>query len=594
MFILDRTMAGRIPQTFIDDLLTRIDIIDVIDGYVPLKKAGRNHQAVCPFHDEKTPSFTVSQEKQFYHCFGCGANGTAISFLMDYAGMDFIEAVEDLASRAGLEVPREGGAPGPKESGITELYELMEMVIRHYCKQLREHPQSQRAIDYLKSRGLSGQLAADYELGFAPPGWDSLMNALGGSNAALSRLDKTGMIIKRDNGGYYDRFRDRIIFPIRDQRGRAIGIGGRVLDDGTPKYLNSPETPIFHKGRELYGLYQARRKNKDIERLFVVEGYMDVMALAQHGISNAVATLGTAVTPEHMERLFKVCLQVVFCFDGDNAGQKAAWRALEIVLPLLRDGRQVFFMLMPEGEDPDTFVREHGPEKFEDTKNHVPLSDFLLDKLRENIDLDTREGRALLVEKSASYLAKLFPGALQELLINDLARLSQFTPEAYRQLLQNKQPVNPKNEQHLGNRIPARQGERTNHISKAIRLLLHQPQIGLDQKLIERLSEVRLQGVDFLLELLNYILQHPQTSCAGILEHWRDTKFEHRLRELAAMETPLLSDEITIEESHIKNEFLDYISKIESDFRKKQRESQLQNLKKPDDLRRLRDPSQNK
>ena len=593
MFILDRTMAGRIPQTFIDDLLTRIDIIDVIDGYVPLKKAGRNHQARCPFHDEKTPSFTVSQEKQFYHCFGCGANGTAISFLMDYAGMDFVEAVEDLAARAGLEVPREGGTPGPRESGITELYELMEMVVRYYCKQLREHPQAQLAVDYLKKRGLSGQLAAEYELGFAPPGWDNLMTNLGGSNASLLRLDKTGMIIKRDNGGYYDRFRNRIVFPIRDQRGRAIGIGGRVLDDDTPKYLNSPETPIFHKGRELYGLYQARRKSKDMERLFVVEGYMDVLALAQHGISNAVATLGTAVTPEHLDRLFKVCSQIVFCFDGDSAGQKAAWRALEIALPVIRDEHQVYFMFMPEGEDPDTFVRQYGSDRFEDPAGYVPLSDFLMNKLRENIDLDTREGRALLVEKSIPYLAKLPSGALQELIINDFAKLTQLTPETYRQFLQDKQPVKRDYKRNLNARSAPDHGERTNHLSKAIRLLLYRPQIGLDQGLTDRLNEVREQGVDFLLELLDYILQHPETSCAGILEHWRGTKYGRRLHELAAMEMPLLSDEISIDESHIKNEFMDYISKIEKDFRKKQRESQLQNLKKPDDLRKLRDPSQN-
>ncbi|HKK16132.1 MAG TPA: DNA primase, partial [Gammaproteobacteria bacterium] len=299
-------MAGLIPQQFIDDLLTRIDIIDVIDGYVPLRKAGRNHIARCPFHDEKTPSFTVSQEKQFYHCFGCGANGTAIGFLMEYAGMDFVEAVEELAGRAGLEVPREGGQPS-RDSGVTELYELMEMVVRYYCRQLREHPEAQRAVDYLKERGLTGQLARDFELGFAPAGWDNLVNELGGSDAALQRLAKTGMIIQRENGGYYDRFRDRIMFPIRDQRGRAIGMGGRVLGDGTPKYLNSPETPIFHKGRELYGLYQVRHKQKSIEQLFVVEGYMDVLALSQHGIGNCVATLGTAVTQDHMERLFKVC-----------------------------------------------------------------------------------------------------------------------------------------------------------------------------------------------------------------------------------------------------------------------------------------------
>jgi DNA primase len=583
-------MAGRIPQNFIDDLLNRIDIIDVIDGYVPLRKAGRNHQARCPFHDEKTPSFTVSQEKQFYHCFGCGANGTAISFLMDYAGMDFVQAIEELASRAGMEVPREGGGGSTKENESTELYELMEIIVRHYCKQLREHPEAPRAVDYLKGRGISGQLAADYELGFAPAGWDGLINTLGGSDAALLRLARTGMIIKRDSsGGYYDRFRDRIIFPIRDQRGRAIGVGGRVLGDGTPKYLNSPETAIFHKGRELYGLYQAKRKLKDLERVFVVEGYMDVLALAQYGIQNVVATLGTAVTPEHLDRLFKVCPQLVFCFDGDTAGQKAAWRALEISLPLIRDGRQVYFMFMPEGEDPDTFVREHGAEKLTDTGTHVPLSDYLLNTVRENLDLDSREGRALFTEKAIPYLAKLPQGALLELLLQDIAKQSQLSVDSLKQLLKGKQFLaTPIIDQKKINRVMPGKGQ-LSPLSKAIHLLLHNPNIGKEQELIERLQTINDKGVEFLLELLGYINEHPDTTCAGILEHWRDTKYERRLRELSALENPLLSDEISLEESHIKNEFMDYISKIESNYRKKQRESRHKDLKHPDDLRKIRD-----
>jgi len=580
-------MAGRIPQNFIDDLLNRIDIIDVIDGYVPLRKAGRNHQANCPFHDEKTPSFTVSQEKQFYHCFGCGANGTAISFLMDYAGMDFVQAIEELASRAGMEVPREGGS-NPKENESTELYELMEIIVRHYCKQLREHPEAHHAVDYLKGRGISGQLAAGYELGFAPSGWDGLINTLGSSDAALLRLARTGMIIKRDNGGYYDRFRDRIIFPIRDQRGRAIGVGGRVLGDGTPKYLNSPETAIFHKGRELYGLYQAKRKLKDLERVFVVEGYMDVLALAQYGIQNVVATLGTAVTPDHLDRLFKVCPQLVFCFDGDTAGQKAAWRALEISLPLIRDGRQVYFMFMPEGEDPDTFVREHGAEKLTDTANHVPLSDYLLNTLGEDTDLSSREERALLAEKVIPYLVKLPQGALLELLLQDIAKQSQLPVDSLRQLLKGKQIAAPRIDQNKINRVPPVKGQ-TTPISKAIRLLLHSPGIGHGPELIERLSNINDKGVDFLLELLKYINEHPNTTCAGILEHWRDTKYDRRLRELSSMENPLLSDEISLEEIHIKNEFMDYISKVESNYRKRQRESLHKDLKHPEDLRKIRD-----
>lgn len=585
-------MAGRIPQQFIDDLLTRIDIVDVIDSYVPLRKAGRNHQARCPFHEEKTPSFTVSQEKQFYHCFGCGANGTAISFLMDYAGLDFVEAVEDLAARAGLEVPREGGA-SPKDSGVSELYELMEMVVRYYCRQLREHPGAARAVDYLKERGVAGQTAADFELGYAPPGWDGLINALGGSNAALLRLAKTGMIIQRDTGGYYDRFRDRIIFPIRDQRGRAIGIGGRVLDDSTPKYLNSPETPIFHKGRELYGLYQAKRKLKDLEQIFIVEGYMDVLALAQHGVANAAATLGTAVTPDHLERLFKVSPGLVFCFDGDPAGQKAAWRALEISLPLLREGRQVHFMFIPEGEDPDTFVRQQGPEKFTDRGQHVPLSDYLLNSLQHDISLHNREGRALLAEKAIPYLAKLPAGALLELLIKDLAAQSQLPVESLRHLLQGKQ-LPPQGQPAKRPGRPALRRGNTSLVSKAIRLLLHHPRLGLEPQAMEPLAGIDEPGVMFLLELRDYILQHPDTTCARLVEHWRDSKYESRLRELAASENPL-SEGGAIEENDIRQEFLDYISKIEASHRRKKREIQSRNIENLDELRRLygkdREPS---
>lgn len=577
-------MAGLIPQQFIDDLLTRIDIIDVIDGYVPLRKAGRNHIARCPFHDEKTPSFTVSQEKQFYHCFGCGANGTAIGFLMEYAGMDFVEAVEELAGRAGLEVPREGGQPS-RDSGVTELYELMEMVVRYYCRQLREHPEAQRAVDYLKERGLTGQLARDFELGFAPAGWDNLVNELGGSDAALQRLAKTGMIIQRENGGYYDRFRDRIMFPIRDQRGRAIGMGGRVLGDGTPKYLNSPETPIFHKGRELYGLYQVRHKQKSIEQLFVVEGYMDVLALSQHGIGNCVATLGTAVTQDHMERLFKVCNLIVFCFDGDSAGQNAAWRALEISLPLIRDSRQVHFLFMPEGDDPDSFVRQHGAGAFK-RGNKLALSDYLLNTLKSGLDLNSREDRALLAEKAIPYLARLPAGALLELLLEDLARQCQLTPAVLRQLLREKAPAQ---RQRIIRRAPGRStagSRQANTISQAIRLLLHHPVAGVGQDVPERLYQVTDPGVQFLLELLKFINQQPDITCAGILEHWRDSRYGERLSQLAAMENPLSESEL-VEEEHIKSEFLDYISKIDTTIRNRQREIERKAVSNLDDLRRL-------
>ncbi|MEE9552236.1 MAG: DNA primase [Gammaproteobacteria bacterium] len=578
-------MAGRIPQNFIDDLLTRIDIIDVIDGYVPLRKAGRNHQARCPFHDEKTPSFSVSQEKQFYHCFGCGVNGTAITFLMEYGGMDFIAAIEDLASRAGMEVPHEGGAP-QKESGHSELYELMEMVVRFYCRQLREHPQAHRAIDYLTERGISGELAAEYELGFAPPGWDNLLRDLGGSESAQDRLAKTGMTIKKDSGSYYDRFRDRIVYPIRDQRGRAIGFGGRVLDDGTPKYLNSPETPIFHKGRELYGLYQARRKLKNLERLYIVEGYMDVLALAEFGIHNVVATLGTAVTQDHLDRLFRICPQLVFCFDGDNAGRKAAWRALEIALPMLRDGRQAYYMFMPEGEDPDNYVRTHGREKFEDTSTHVPLSDFLIESLKQNIDLSSREGRALLAEKSIPYLSKLPANALRELLLKDVAAQSELPIEELKRLLQDKQSSSTRkiNRQILP--ATSSRNKPKEMISKIINYLLQHPTLALSCKARDELSGINIDGMDFVEELLNLIDSRPGINCAGILEHWRNSRYERRLNELALEDIPF--SDLT----EIEAEFRDIIAKIKHINQKKQRSAKfkdvtLKDTSRVDELRRL-------
>ena len=572
-------MAGLIPQNFIDDLLTRIDIIDVVEGYVPLRRAGRNHQARCPFHDEKTPSFTVSQEKQFYHCFGCGAHGTAITFLMEYAGMNFIEAIEDLAGRAGLTVPREGG-DARKESGTGEMYEFLEMIVRYYQRQLREHPEAWRAKEYLEKRRISAEVAVEFELGFAPPGWDNLLKDLGGSESANRRLAGAGMIVQRESGGYHDRFRDRLMFPIRDQRGRAIGFGGRVLqDDDTPKYLNSPETPVFHKGRELYGLYQVRKQRKSHGRLYIVEGYMDTLSLAQYGIRNAVATLGTALTREHLEQLFRHCQRMVFCFDGDDAGRKAAWRALEISLPLLREGRQVYFMFMPEGEDPDSFVRTHGLKQFEDPSRYLPLSDYLLNNLKQDIDLSTREGRALLVEKALSYLTKLPAGALLELVLKDIARDTGLPADKLGLLLKEKQPPGGPRPRRVQRPLP-RQPDAT-LVGKAIRLLLHHPGAARLDLPTEDLAGVDLPGMGFLLELLNFIKAQPSITCAGILEHWRASKYGDRLNELAAMESPLT------EQDEIESEFLSIMDRIRQAHRKRERLRQTRDIRNIEDLRRF-------
>lgn len=548
-------MPGRIPQQFIDDLLSRIDIVDVIEAYVPLKKAGRDFKALCPFHAEKTASFTVSQAKQFYHCFGCGANGTAITFLMEHGGLSFIEAVEELASRAGMSIPREVETAALSSAGgedHTALYELMELAVRFYARQLREHPERQRAVEYLKGRGLSGEIAGEFELGYAPPAWDTLLQALGRSEAAIKRLAAIGLVVQKDGGGYYDRFRDRILFPIRDRRGRAVGFGGRVIDQGEPKYLNSPETPIFHKGSEIYGLYQARKAARDIAEFYVVEGYMDVLALAQAGIRNAVATLGTAVTREHVERLFRAAPRTVFCFDGDEAGRKAALRAMEIALPLLRDGRQAAFMFMPEGEDPDSFVRRHGRKAFEDPKLAVPLSDYLLEHLKAEAQPANREGRARFIEQAIPFLNQLPEGALKHLLLKDIATIARLEITELSRLLSAKQssrkPAGP-SKVAPGMQAPSLVG----HL---IRILLQRPALALEVAEPRGLAGADLPGAEFLAELLEFIQARPGVKCGGILEHWRDSKYYVRLQELAAAGLMLG------EEANLEAEFRDGVARL--------------------------------
>jgi DNA primase len=416
-------MAGRIPRNFIDDLITRVDIVDLIDNYVSLRKSGQNYTALCPFHNEKTPSFTVSPDKQFYYCFGCGAHGTAIGFLMNYAHLNFIEAVHELASRAGIEVVYEQGTTPTSIAAVDDLYQTMEQATHYYRQQLR---QSQAAIKYLKSRGLTGEIARDFRLGYAPPGWDNLLKTLGTDTEKQSRLLKTGLIKQNESGHRYDHFRNRIMFPILDRRGRTIAFGGRTLSESKhePKYLNSPETALFQKSRELYGWYFAR-KIRPLQKIIVVEGYMDVVALTQYGIQNAVATLGTATTHKHLTQLFRNVPEIIFCFDGDQAGQKAAWRALETVLPLLQEGRQVRFVFLPQGYDPDNLVRFEGTQNFNNRlAQATALSDFLFDTLTQQVDMRSIDGRARLVELAKPLLKQLPAGPYHELMLQKLSQLT--------------------------------------------------------------------------------------------------------------------------------------------------------------------------
>jgi len=416
-------MAGLIPQTFIDDLLDRIDIVDVVSSRVPLKKTGKSHKGCCPFHEEKTPSFTVAQDKQFYYCFGCGAGGNALGFVMEFDRLDFLPAVELLAKNAGLEVPREATANPKAKQHRDDLYSVLTEADKFYRQKLRSD-EAKPAVNYLKSRGLTGKIAAQFGIGFAPQGWDNLIKAVAANDEKTKLLADSGMlVIKPEEKKQYDRFRHRIMFPIRDQRGRTVGFGGRVLDDSTPKYLNSPETPVFHKGRELYGLYEARQALKEIPYLLMVEGYMDVIALAQYGIHNAVATLGTALTENHLQKLFRYTSEIVFCFDGDSAGRRAATRSLDIALPEMRDGVTAKFLLLPEGEDPDTMVRNLGTEKFKSQiEDATPLSEFLFEELINGIDIDTGEGKAKLSKLSAPKINRIPQGVFKQLMLEELSR----------------------------------------------------------------------------------------------------------------------------------------------------------------------------
>lgn len=439
-------MAGLIPQSFIDELLSRTDIVEVIDKRVKLRKTGKNYSACCPFHQEKTPSFSVEPDKQFYYCFGCGAAGNALGFVMNFDQKEFPEAVESLAADLGLTVPREerGGQSPQKKQEHQDLLSALEQANQYYQLQLRQHPGRERAITYLKGRGLTGQIAKRFGIGFAPPGWENLVQHLEHYKVSRDVMEKAGLAIAReahkrqnDHDTHYDRFRDRIMFPIRDSRGRVIAFGGRVLGDEKPKYLNSPETPVFHKGSELYGLWEARKSSKKPDCFVIVEGYMDVVALAQHGIDFAVATLGTATSSTHLTRLFRLVKDVVFCFDGDQAGRAAAARALHVSLPLMEDGRQVRFLFLPEGEDPDSLVRKEGADGFRRRlANALPLSDVFFDQIGEDADLASMDGKARLFSKAIPLIKTMPRGLFQQLMLDQLASFAGTRRETIDQLLQ--------------------------------------------------------------------------------------------------------------------------------------------------------------
>jgi len=511
-------MAGRIPQDFINDLIDRSDIVEIISSRIQLKKAGREYKACCPFHGEKTPSFTVSPDKGFYHCFGCGAHGTAVGFLMEHDQLEFVEAVEELASLNGVDVPRDANAA--PTSPTAPLYELLDKAAKLFRDQLRDNP---AAVEYLKKRGLDGETATRFLIGYAPAGWDFLLKRFGSDDEGRDRLLKSGLVLRNEEGRVYDRFRERIMFPIRDSRGRIVGLGGRVLDQGEPKYLNSPETPVFHKGRELYGLYEARKANRKLDNLIVVEGYMDVVALACHGINNAVATLGTATTPEHLQRLFRTTNEIIFCFDGDRAGRDAAWRALQVTLPELREGRQVRFLFLPDGQDPDSVVSDQGADAFRlQLDSSMPLSEYLLEHLKAATDLSSMDGQARLAELARPLVNRIPEGIYRELLIDRLALEVGLASRRLAQLLEDQGggETTP-----VGAAAPPSSAEarsRPGHLRQAIKLVLHKPSAATTIAIPEGLVNLRKPGIELLAALLKTAAEKPDIKAARLAEALQD------------------------------------------------------------------------
>ncbi len=545
-------MAGHIPRSFIDDLLARLDIVDIIDARVKLKKKGKNYSACCPFHNEKTPSFSVSQEKQFYHCFGCGVHGNAIDFIMEFERLEFVEAIEELASFLGLDVPREqrsgeiSTAPRANTEQKRNLYDLMGGISQFYRSQLKIAA-NKPAIEYLKNRGLSGEIVQKFGIGYVADEWDLVRKNFGQQKEAQDMLLTGGMLIENDKGNRYDRFRGRVMFPIRDRRGRVIGFGGRVLEDGTPKYLNSPETPIFHKGKELYGLYEVLQAYREPPQILVVEGYMDVVALAQYGVDYSVASLGTSTTGDHVQMLFRQTSTVVCCYDGDRAGKEAAWRALENALEYLKTGNTLKFLFLPDGEDPDSYIREHGKAAFEQlVQNATPLSTYLFDNLIEihKLNLGTTEGKSALRAHASALINKIPDSYFQELLEKLLDERTGFDNQLRRARVHTQNPT-PQPHKEL-KRTPMRE---------VIALLIQNPSYA---DMVPDLSSVKglpLPGLSLFVEVLDKCHAHPHINTGQLLEHWRDNKHEALLSRLASWEIPL-------DEDNQEDIFLDSLDKI--------------------------------
>lgn len=537
-------MAGLIPKDFIQDLVARADIHSIVDARVRLKKAGRNYQACCPFHSEKSPSFTVAPDKQFYHCFGCGAHGNAIDFIMEYDGLEFPDAVEVLAAELGLEVPREKGKGGPSRdrAEIEDDFEVMEKVTQFFMQQLRTHEKSAQVIEYLKNRGLTGETAKAFGIGYAPSEWDSVLKMFGSNAKAEQQLLALKLVNENDRGRRFDFFRDRLMFPIRDRRGRVVGFGGRVLDNEQgPKYLNSPETRLFHKGRELYGFYEMKQHYKQLEQVIIVEGYMDVVALAQHGVRNAVASLGTAATPDQLQLLFRQAPHVVCCFDGDRAGREAAWRALENALPLLRDGHDLRFLFLPEGDDPDSIVRTEGQEGFlKRIEQATSLRNYFFEHLSATIDLTQDAGKGALIAAAKPLIERMHSEFYRDLMLEELARRLGRDVAQLEQMIAKptvKMPVADTAE------------KRGTPIERAMGLLVQHPQLGKIVPVNNALETLKMEGAKIFVALHRQTYSN-ELNTAQLLEGWRGTRYEEGLRNLAQWNHQILDE-------HLEQEFKD-------------------------------------
>ncbi len=568
-------MAGLIPQDFIDDLIDRTDIVEVIGSRVQLKKAGREYKSPCPFHNEKTPSFTVSPQKGFYHCFGCGAHGTALGFLLEFDRLEFPEAVEELAHMAGMTVPRDERAE--RREPTAPVYETLDKAASIYQQALKDNP---AAIEYLKGRGLSGETVRDFGIGYAPGGWDFLLRHFPDQEDIRRNLLSAGLIAARDSGGYYDRFRERVIFPIRDGRGRVVAFGGRITGDGEPKYLNSPETAVFHKGRELYGLYEARRATRNVNSMLVVEGYMDVVSLAGHGVQNAVGTLGTATTADHLKRLFRATRDITFCFDGDRAGREAAWRALQTSLAEMRDGRQVNFLFLPDGEDPDSLVRRAGATEFQQAmQDRLSLSDYLFRELERQVDTATMDGRAALAELARPLVERVPEGIYKELLTDRLAETVGLRRNRLTQIV-NSRPA--------AVRRPNRISGRPSVVRQAIEIILNHPETVAEIELPDGLGAVEQKGMALLLELAGIVQLKPDIKPAGLIERFRGRPESPHLEALLAADSTIseVSEKGTQLTDCLQRIIDDSVQQRLADLVTKARESSLTADEK-EELRRL-------